>query len=173
MTQIRFDGFDLSPRCARTPRSRQRSRPFALVVAVLALFLLAACGGDGRMSKADYEQQMNDAGRRLSAVFGTIDENRRNLGQLAVRVRRAKRTLDQTAEQLAAVEPPEQAQAAHGRIVAALQGLSVDLERVARAADANDTEAVARARASLRAPASELTASFQELQREGFAINSG
>ena len=137
------------------------------------VLLLAACGGDGRMSKGDYEQLMNDAGRRLSAVFGTIDENRQNLKQLAVRVRRAKRTLDQTAAQLASVKPPEQAQAAHGRIVAALQGLSVDLDRVARAADANDPQAVATARAALRAPAGELTASFRELQREGFAINSG
>jgi len=140
---------------------------------VAVLLLASACGGEGRMGKQDYEQQLNDAGRRLSAVFGTIDENRQNLKQLAVRVRRARRTLDATAAELAKVKPPERAQAAHGRVVTALEGLSVDLERIARAADANDEQAVTRARAQLRAPAEELTASFRELQRAGFAINSG
>ena len=67
------------------------------------LLLASACGGEGRMGKQDYEQQLNDAGRRLSAVFGTIDENRQNLKQLAVRVRRARRTLDATAAELAKV----------------------------------------------------------------------
>ena len=154
-------------------RFGQGRRPVVAAVAVAVLLLAAACGGDGRMGKADYEQQMNDAGRRLSAVFGTIDENRQNLKQLAVRVRRARRTLDSTATQLAGMKPPKDAQAAHGRIVTALQGLSVDLEGIARAADANDEQAVTRARAQLRAPAEELTGSFRELQRAGFAINSG
>jgi len=171
MTQIRFDGCDLSPRGARTPRFAQPIRRAA--AAAVLLLLVAGCGGSGRMAKADYELQVNDAGKKLSQVFGSIDQGRRNLHQLDVRVTRARRTLDQVRTQLSDVKPPERAERAHRQLVVALAALSDDLGMLAAAASRDDRAAVDEARARLSTPARQLLGAIQQLQQAGFDINNG
>jgi hypothetical protein len=166
MTRIRFDGCDLSPRSARTPR-------YAQAISLLAaVALLAGCGSD-RMSKAEYERTVNDAGRKLSAVFGSVDRGTTNLNQLAVRVTRARQTLVGVTSDLEAVEPPERAERAHESLVLALQTLSTDLRLLGRAAANGYPKAVAEARARLSAPGRQLVAAIQQLQQAGFDINNG
>jgi hypothetical protein len=172
MTRIRFDGCDLSPRAARTPRCAQTIRR-AAAGAVVLLLLLTGCGGGGRMAKPDYELQVNDAGKKLSQVFGSIDQGRRNLHQLDVRVTRARRTLDQVRTQLAGVKPPKKAERAHRQLVVALDMLSDDLGALAAAAAKDDQAAVNEARARLSTPARQLVAAIQQLQQAGFDINNG
>jgi hypothetical protein len=168
MTRIRFDGCDLSPRSARTPRYRQRNG----VAAALVVLLLAGCG-DNRMSKAEYERTVNDAGRQLSAVFGTVDQGTTNLHQLAVRVTRARRTLVGVTRKLEAVKPPKPAERAHQSLVIALRTLSTDLQQLSTAAARGDAGAVAEARARLSAPGRQIVAAIQQLQQAGYAINTG
>jgi hypothetical protein len=172
MTQIRFDGCDLSPRGTRTPRCAQTIRLLAVAVSLL-LLVLAGCGGGGRMAKPDYELRVNDAGRKLSQVFGTIDQGRRNLHQLGVRVARAQRTLDEVRTQLRDVKPPEQAERAHRQLVISLDTLSDDLGMLAAAAKRGDQAATDEARARLSTPARQLVAAIQQLQQAGFDINEG
>ena len=168
MTQIRFDGCDLSPR-SRAPRFAQRIG----LLALLAALLLAGCGGGGRLSKTDYERTMNDAGRNLSQVFGTIDQGTTNSNQLAVRVTRARRTLERVRTKLADVKPPKSAAKAHAELVVALGTLSADLQGLARAAAANDQASVQEARAALAAPGRQLVSAIQQLQQAGYAVNNG
>jgi hypothetical protein len=169
MTRIRFDGCDLSPRSARAPRFfRQRNG----VAIGLAVVLLAGCG-DSRMSKAQYERVVNDQGRRLSAVFGTIDQGTTSLNQLAVRVERARRTLLAVTKQLEQVKPPKRAERQHRSLVLALTTFSTDLQRLAQAAARGYPQAVAEARARLSAPGRQLVAAIQQLQQAGYAINNG
>ncbi len=172
MTQIRFDGCDLSPRSARTPRYARQpiGAPAALAAVVL---LLAGCGGSGRMSKTDYERAVNDDGRLLSSVFGSVDSGSANLHQLSVRVTRARRQLDQVRSDLADVKPPKRAERAHRQLVVALDTLSQDLRRLAQAAKGGKPSAVQEARARLSAPARQLVAAIQQLQQAGFDINNG
>jgi hypothetical protein len=168
MTRIRFDGCDLSPRLARAPRSAQRIGALALLV-----LLLAGCGGASRMSKADYERTVNDSGRKLSAVFGSVDQGTRNLHQVAVRVKRARQTLVAVTKTLEQVKPPEAAERPHSSLLVALRTLSTDLDRLARAAANGDAQGVAEARARLLAPGRQLISAIQQLQQAGFAINTG
>jgi hypothetical protein len=168
MTRIRFDGCDLSPRSARAPRFAQRIGALAL----LAL-LLAGCGGDARMSKADYERTVNNAGRKLSAVFGSVDQGTTNLNQVAVRVTRARRTLVAVTKTLEDVKPPKAAERPHKSLVIALHTLATDLDRLAKAAANGYPKAVAEARARLLAPGRQLISAIQQLQQAGFAINAG
>jgi hypothetical protein len=164
MTRIRFDGCDLSPRPAWAPR-------FAVIIA--ALLVLAGCGGSGRMSKADYERTLNAAGLRLSAVFGTVDVGTANASELAVKVRRARTTLQQVTAKLAAVDPPKEAEDPHQKLVVALRTLSTDLKLLGTAAESGDANAIAEARARLSAPGRQVVAAIQQLQQAGFAINTG
>ena len=173
MTQIRFDGCDLSPRRARTPRFGERTR--LGVLAVAAAVLLAGCGGSDRLAKPEYEQKMNQAGRNLSAVFGTIDERRETLNQLAVRVGRARATLDRITGTLDAIAPPKDAADAHEELVEGLRATSATLGALEQAARDGDQEAVDAARAKLNsaATAQKIVEAIQRLQQAGFAINQG
>jgi hypothetical protein len=168
MTRIRFDGCDLSPRSARAPRFAQRIGALGAIV-----LLLAGCGGEARMSSADYVRTVNDAGRKLSAVFGTVDQGTSNLNQVAVRVARARRTLDGVTKTLSDLKPPQKAERPHRSLVVALRTLSTDLDRLAKAAASGYPKAVAEARARLLAPGRQLSAAIQQLQQAGFAINTG
>lgn len=125
------------------------------------------------MSNADYERTVNDDGRLLSSVFGSVDRGTANLHQLSVRITRARAQLDRVRADLADVKPPKQAERAHRQLVVALDTLSRDLQRLARAADAGDQGAVQEARARLSAPARLLVAAIQQLQQAGFDINNG
>jgi hypothetical protein len=163
MTRIRFDGCDLSPR-AWAPR-------FALIIA--ALLLLAGCGGDGRMSKPDYERTLNAAGLRLSSVFGTVDVGTTNANQLAVRVKRARATLDSVRQTLDDLKPPKAAEPAHDKLVQALATLSNDLKLLGRAAESGYPKSITEARARLSAPGRQVVAAIQQLQQAGFDVNNG
>jgi hypothetical protein len=174
MTQIRFDGCDLSPRGARTPRYGRERIGLALAAASAALLLLAAgCGGSGRMSKADYTRAVNDDGRKLSALFGSVDQGTRNLHQFAVRIGRGRAALDGVRADLKALKPPKAAENAHGKLLIALDTLSDDLAGLQRAATSGNENAVLQARARLAAPGRQLISAIQQLQQAGFAINSG
>jgi hypothetical protein len=165
MTRIRFDGCDLSPRSAWTPR-------FALIIAA-ALLVLAGCGGDGRMGKAEYERTMNAAGLRLGAVFGTVDVGTQNASQLAVKVKRARSTLEAVRTKLEDVKPPEDAERPHAALLVALTTLSADLRTLARAAESGYPKSIAEARARLNAPGRQVVSAIQQLQQAGFDINNG
>jgi plasmid stabilization system protein ParE len=130
------------------------------------LVLLAGCGGSNRVSKAEYERTLNDDGRLLSSVFGSVDQGTTNLHQLSVRVSRARAQLDRVRSDLDDLKPPEQAERAHRQ-------LSRDLERLVQTADAGDRAAAQEARARLSAPARQLVAAIQQLQQAGFDINNG
>jgi hypothetical protein len=174
MIRIRFDGCDLSPRGARTPRYGQRIGALAAAAALL-LLLAAGCGGggDGRASKSDYEQAVNGAGARLSTVFGLVDQNTETLSQFAIKVDRARRTLDDVTAKLAGLKPPEKAEAGHERLVAALRELSGDLGNLAAAARTGSQKKTDLARKDLSAPAREILRAIEQLQDAGFSINEG
>jgi hypothetical protein len=137
------------------------------------LLVLAGCGGSSRMSKADYEQTLNEAGLRLSAVFGTVDVGTANANQLAVKVKRARTTLDAVTTKLADVNPPKAAEPAHDKLVLALRTLSTDLRKLGAAAGSGYPKAIAEARARLAAPGRQVAAAIQQLQQAGFAVNTG
>jgi hypothetical protein len=176
MTRIRFDGCDLSPRGARTPRYAQRIAAVAAVALLFVPLLLAGCGGggdDGRMSKSDYERTVNGAGERLSTVFGLIDQNTATLDQFAIKVDRARRTLDDVTHRLSAVTPPEKAEAGHGRLVAALRDLSGELRSLAAAARTGSQKKTNLARKDLSGPARAILQAIKQLQDAGFSVNQG
>jgi hypothetical protein len=171
MSRIRFDGCDLSPRGARTPRYAQRIAAVSLAALLVAA---AACGGGGgRLSKSDYEHRINAAGQRLSAVFGLVDENTPNLHQFAVKVDRARRTLDDVTSDLGDVKPPEKAEPAHEQLVGSLRELSVELRNLAAAARSGSKKRTDLARRDLSAPARGILQAIQELQQAGFDVNRG
>jgi hypothetical protein len=173
MIRIRFDGCDLSPRGARTPRYGQRIG--VLAVAALLLLVPAGCGGGGggRMSTTAYEHEVNGAGEQLSSVFGLVDQNTQTLNQFAIKVGRARKALDDVTSELAKVKPPKDAERPHAQLVAALRDLSTDLRKLSAAARTGSQQKTDRARRRLSTPAKKILQAIQQLQAAGFDVNEG
>ncbi len=108
-----------------------------LVTALAALALVAAgCGGgEGRLSKAEYEQRVAEIGRDIQAGFGDLSGTQidpSDLGGLADLLSRLSRALDTAADELSQLRPPEDAQAAQDELVAAARDLADLVREVAR-----------------------------------------
>ena len=117
------------------------SRPAAAMLAVLAL-VAAGCGGT---SKEEYEEQIDEIGTELDRQFTGIGREIQGSGSLrkaAPEVDNGAEALDEAADDLEDVEPPDDAQAAHNKIVAGIRTLANDFRKAARAAASNDTKAL-------------------------------
>ncbi len=74
---------------------------------------------------------------------------------------------------LADVQPPKDAEQAHGRLVGALRELSVELGNLAAAARTGNQKTTDRARAQLNEPARAIISAIQQLQQAGYDVNQG
>jgi hypothetical protein len=122
-----------------------------LSVLVLVAVLLAACGGSGRMSKAQYEQSLQTDGKALqqavTALTGSTSIT--SLAQLATQVDAAEAAVKKAADDLASVKAPKDAVADNTAIVAALRAIQTGLENVKKTATSGNAAAVQKAAASI------------------------
>jgi hypothetical protein len=116
---------------------------FVLVLA------LAACGGDDRLSKRDYEQkvrseyvQVQEAFRATGAAFGKPDE-------LAEKIEDAQAELREMADELDDAEPPAEVEAENQQIVDAMRRYADSLDRLRNAAERGDLEVIEDATARI------------------------
>jgi hypothetical protein len=96
-------------------------------VAVLVLLLATGCGGSGDSFTEDY----NRAVRPLSELGGDLGNKPAEFERLAQRTR-------QTRENLADLNPPEDAQNEMDRLLSGLDGVTRDLSAVADAVRSKD-----------------------------------
>ena len=130
-------------------------RAFLFAVLVVAL---ADCGGEARVSKAEYEAQLEvgreaisesftavfDRSARLSELEPPRSRSRRSiekwrldlarrLFELASEAENAEARLNEAADRLDGTKPPERAKGAHERLVGAVRKLAGDFGEVAEA----------------------------------------
>lgn len=90
-------------------------RVVALAVATLALGVAGCGGGDGRLSKTQYEAKMSAIGRSVSA--DTLDFSTTDFKNVPTEFRALARQLGRVAAQVKAIEPPRDVEDVHARIV--------------------------------------------------------
>ena len=114
-----------------------------IVLAAAALAAGAAgCGGDGggdRLSKEEYQQQVKDVGSTLtksaeglSGAFNQSDPE--SLDQVADEVEKLQDAMNTAADDLDAMNPPQDAQASHDKLVDGMRGFAGDIGDLAEAA---------------------------------------
>ena len=116
-------------------------RPLATCLAALALF----AGGCGGTSKEDYEKEIDEVGTTLDEQFTEIGRDIQESGDLeraADEVAKGAEALDEAAAELEDIEPPDDAEEAHGKVVDGVELLADDFRAASRAAAANDAEKV-------------------------------
>jgi ElaB/YqjD/DUF883 family membrane-anchored ribosome-binding protein len=127
--------------------------PRILLAALAAVVLIAACGGgDGALSKADYQKQFNAA----STKFGTNAKQLANpsgkapASERAAAGEKAADAIGAFVDELAALEPPHEVAQAHSDLTAAFRE-SGDLTRqAARKLRAGDKKGLEQVAAKLR-----------------------
>jgi len=117
------------------------TRFLALGLVVVAL-VAAGCGGT---SEEDYEDEIDRVGQTLDEQFTEIGRDIQESGSLknaAGDVRKGAEALDEAVADLEDVDPPDDAEDAHAKIVDGIGSLADDFREAARAADANDAPRV-------------------------------
>lgn len=91
----------------------------AALAALLCLALLAGCGGDDGSSAGDYRAELNAACERLAEAQARLPQLSRDEGLTIDQLReRAERDGGRFADEVDALDPPEELQDAHERLVA-------------------------------------------------------
>ncbi|HXF97983.1 MAG TPA: hypothetical protein VNJ46_05150 [Gaiellaceae bacterium] len=111
----------------------------AAVLALLAALALAGCGGEGRLSKEEYEAKVRAVYAEVQAAFQRTNAAG---GELGERLADAQAALRGAAEELEGVPPPEEVEEEHEEIVEGLRGYADDLDPVREAAERGDRAAV-------------------------------
>ncbi len=101
---------------------------------------LAACGGDGRLSKAEYEETVRSAYGEVQQAFR--ETNVESTDELADSVEAAQEQLRDAADELEGVQPPEDVEAENAQIVLAMRAYAEDLDRLRNAAEQGDERTI-------------------------------
>ena len=148
----------------------RRARPAALLAA-----LVLAASGCGGTSKEEYEQQVDEIGTTLDRQFTGIGRDIQDSGSLrnaAPEVEKGAEALHDAAADLEDVEPPDDARAAHGKIVKGIEILADDFRKVARAAESNDTRALLDLFGNIGASegARKIAEAREDLEKAGYEV---
>ena len=117
--------------------------PRTPLVAVLAASVLAGCGGDDRLSKAEFAKRGNaicTAYNKKVKALGSPD----SMAEIPDYVDRAIPLLDDARKQLSALEPPTDYEKDFDAYVSAADGAKAHARELAAAASENDQQALQR-----------------------------
>ena len=149
-------------------------------VALVAAGLAAGCGGgDDRLSQGEYEDRVADVGTNLEQSFddlsGTFDEgDGASLDDAADQIGQIQEDMRQRADELDDVEPPEDVQEAHDKLVEGLQGFADDLDEFRQAVDEGDVQAIQQFATEFQQSdaAKKIQEAGEELEKKGYDIEN-
>ena len=145
------------------------ARLLALLAALVAV-ALAGCGGGGPVSKSEYEQRLQSAGRELTTALRELSRSN-SKEEFKTGVDEVENALDDAADELAGITPPEDVQSANDRVVEGFRKLADDFEQVKAAADKGPDAARKKGREVTTGPASrQANQAIKEIQRRGYDV---
>jgi predicted nucleic acid-binding Zn-ribbon protein len=143
-----------------------------LLIAVVSAFA-AGCGGDGgRLSKAEYEQELQAIGTELrtaSAALGDLGQTT-DLDKLADQVAVFRDRLDDAANKLDDLNPPEEVEEETQTIADALHAFADTFGEMEDAARDGDLAALQSAQAEIAQESAEAERAAASLQQKGYDI---
>jgi hypothetical protein len=145
---------------------RTRIAAFAALAAALSFGAIACGGDDADAFKEEYNAAVKPLSEANSDVSGAISgEADQSNAAIAKDFEGLAQKTQQTRDNLAALDPPEDARDAYDDLLSALKRGTSDLRAVAEAAKDSDPVAARTARDSLESSAEEIRKSESRLQR--------
>jgi len=148
------------------PSKPRLARLVATVCAVALGVPAAGCGGDG---SDEFRDDYNAAVDKLSKINGDIgsvgaDGDDQSNAMIAEKITNIADTADEARADLAALEPPEDAQDEFDKLLAAIETGVADLRSMAKAAESNDPEQAQTAAQELAESGQQITAAENALK---------
>ena len=142
----------------------------ATLLLTAVLLLVAGCGGGGQLSKAEYQQHLQQNGRDLAAALAVLSRTKTKAEFLDA-VDGVEKALNDVADDLDGVTPPTDVQGANERLVTAFRQLADDFEQVKEAADKGPDAARQKGRQVTSGAASrEANQAIEEIKRRGYDV---
>lgn len=150
-----------------------------LLTAVVAL--AAGCGGDDRLSKDAYQQELDAAIQKVEQAFQGLGDSLQkvtsgsgSLDQVADEVGNIQSELNSAADDLDGITPPEDVEPSHAKLVDGMRALSDDLEEFKGAIAEGDTGAIDRFAADAQGLDSvkKLEEATKELKEKGYDVGA-
>lgn len=131
-----------------------------------ALLAGAGCGGDGRLSRTDYERQVKAEARSLVAASAVPG------GDESALLRAEQRALTRVANDLDELKPPKDAETDHRRLVEGLRGVAAIFGSIRGPGTSeqrrrNALQALARSK-----PSREVQAALDGLEQDGYDVGA-
>jgi hypothetical protein len=142
-----------------------------LLVAVVAA-TAAGCGGDGgRLSKAEYEQKMKEIGTELRNASSGLDFSQTSdLEKLADTIATFRERLEDAANEVDDLNPPEDAETETQQIGDALHAFTDAFDKMEQAARDGKLQELQAAQQEIAAKGAEAERATQSLEDKGYDI---
>ena len=114
------------------------------LAALVAVVVAAGCAGDQRLSKSEYEQEVQSVYADVRRAFLATGQSSTSPQDLAARVETARESLNDGADKLDDVQPPRELLEVHQELVLGMRGYATDLEKLQRYAKTGDAEGIKR-----------------------------
>ncbi|MBV8479367.1 MAG: hypothetical protein JOY72_03605 [Actinobacteria bacterium] len=101
-----------------------------LALLLVAVLVLAACGGSSSLSKPAYDQHLQSDGNSVQKSVTGITKSPASLAAFVKSVDAAETAVNAAADDLQKIKPPKDAVADNAAIVAAFRAISAALEQV-------------------------------------------
>jgi septation ring formation regulator EzrA len=151
----------------------------AAIVAAGLVAAAAGCGGggggssSGRLSKSEYEQKLKAEGSHLKAAFsGSGIEQSSNVDELTKKLTSLQHELDQSADDLEALDPPEDAAADNAKLADVLHKAADTFGELKKAAKAQDQKRLQELSQEVGAVLQEGRAASDDLKKKGYDIGT-
>jgi chemotaxis methyl-accepting protein methylase len=154
----------------------RRRRTHAVAAALLALLVAlgaAGCGGGSdRLSKSDYEKQVQAIGSDLRTSLSGFNSNSQDLGALETKVGQAQVKLQSAAGKLKALKAPSDAADDNTKLANALSSLAAVFNNLKQALAAKDISKIQQTAKDFQSSpaAKDVQTATQDLKKKGYDI---
>jgi hypothetical protein len=110
--------------------ARLTRRLAASVTAIVAVAVMAGCGGTSTKEKNAYAREVNAAQQRFATTVSTVDQQSGSESSITRQqrtLRRFKKAIDSVVGDLRKIDPPSEVTKEHGRLVAVMSGFGKDI----------------------------------------------
>jgi uncharacterized protein YukE len=143
--------------------------------AAVVVAIAAGCGGGGggndRLSKSEYEHELNAEGNQLSAAFSAVQlDTTSNVDELSTKLTKLEGELDKSGTSLENLQPPEEAEADNQKIADILHRLADKFGELKGAAKAKDQKKMQQLSQEVSTILQEGQAVAQDLKDKGYDV---
>jgi hypothetical protein len=143
----------------------------AAAIAIATAGCGGASGGGARLSKGEYEQRMSSIGSDLQASSSGIDlTNTKDLDKVADAVAAFKVRLEDAADKIDDLNPPENAEEETGKIADALHAFAGEFGKMEKAARKGNLGDLQKAQQAVLIEGAEAQKAAQGLKDKGYNI---